>query len=102
MDFGRKSSASARIRFRQDVMTQCAIGIKYMAPEADVEGLALLINGKPVTDVTLTRTNEGEWNIFHQFIELNNGENTIALTTKNQSKGDCLIDNIILTPVSQN
>lgn len=100
MDFGSKSGASARITFSQDVMAQCAIGIKYMAPQADISNLTLQINGKPEIDVTLSQTKEGEWNVIHQFIDILPGRNTIVLTAKSQSKGSCLLDNITLTPVN--
>lgn len=100
MDFGQKTGASARIGFSQDRMTSCAIGIKYTAPEADIDGLAIEINGRTTAEVTLSRTKEGEWNVFSHFIELNSGRNTITLTAKKESKGACLIDNITLTPIS--
>lgn len=96
MKFGRKSGAAARISFRQNVTGQYAAAIKYTAPESDISGLALYVNGNLMQTLELPKTKQGEWNTFNTFIDLKSGLNILELKAQSQLASELTLDNIEL------
>lgn len=96
MKFGRKSGAAARISFRQNVTGQYAAAIKYTAPESDISGLALYVNGNLMQTLELPKTRQGEWNTFNTFIDLKSGLNILELKAQSQLASELTLDNIEL------
>lgn len=96
MKFGRKSGAAARISFRQNVTGQYAAAIKYTAPESDISGLALYVNGNLIQTLELPKTKQGEWNTFNTFIDLKSGLNILELKALSQLASELTLDNIEL------
>ncbi|MCD8006209.1 MAG: carbohydrate-binding protein [Oscillospiraceae bacterium] len=96
--FGTKSGASVKDTVSVNSSGTYTLNIRYLLENSNVSGLALYVNGKKVSTISLKKTGSASnWDYYTIDVPLNSGENTITLTATNKLADTLYLDCMIIS-----
>ncbi|MCC8196977.1 MAG: glycosyl hydrolase [Ruminococcus sp.] len=93
--FGTAEGASVRGTVSVTASGTYTLNIRYLLENSDVSGLALYVNGKKISDLSLSITGT-DWEYYTINIPLKSGENTVTLTATSELADTMYLDCMII------